>query len=171
MKFSTALSALVALVFIACSDKAKNDTEASTADAAAADTVAAPTQAEFDAEMKKVFSSSILQNAQMQGSVAVASVTNPPSDPTYLSTGDKTNKLFAIETVRIFKDLPGLNTMTLTVRDGDATKMLMAWRDSIDAYYGIKSASMDWSAFTADHDNEQSRQAFVDRFVHDIPPP
>lgn len=164
--------AALALTFLvsACgkSNDAARDVDTTTSSAPAA---TAPTQAEIDPIVSKSFSSFILRSATLDGSKIVIDAGDPASDATYLTTGDKINKLFAIDAVRILRDVPGASGIKISITSGGKTQTLDADRAAIDAHYGINSATMgpasgeEWRSFTEKYDNEAERARFVAAFV------
>lgn len=95
----------------------------------------------------------------------------PDRSPDYYESGDKANKVLAIESVRIFREVPDLDRLTVTVpRDGKA-QTLDVTRAQIEQYYKINLSELAgnpsaWREdFIQQYDNENSRAEFVKTFA------
>ena len=72
-------------------------------------------QDDFETQAKRLFSSSILESVKMHDGNGEIIFKDPPNMASYFRTGDKINKIFAIESARLFRDVPDLNSLTMTI--------------------------------------------------------
>ncbi|MNM99596.1 hypothetical protein D3C81_1121610 [compost metagenome] len=125
---------------------------------------------EFSDKAERVFpsASSIIES----GTTGTVVLKVPERFPTYYETGDKANKVFAIDSVRIFRDVPVLKRLIVTVpREGKRSQTLDVTRAEVEQYYQIDLSelaphSTNWrEGFIQQYDNKQARAEFVERFV------
>jgi hypothetical protein len=87
----------------------------------------------------------------------------------YFGSGDKINKVMAVESARLFREVPSLNRLKLTIPNEGRTYSLNITRSQIEAHYGLKFAGMGlemWrERFTTKFDTKPSRAAFAKKFV------
>lgn len=126
---------------------------------------------EFKDKVERIFSSSVVESISESGSSGEVTFRTPERMPDYFETGDKVNKVFAIESARVFRDVTSLERLTFRVpADGKRYTMSIS-RDDIEQHYGVDFAEMNgdldaWrTEFTQDYDNKQSRAEFVEKFV------
>lgn len=87
-------------------------------------------------------------------------------DPEYFETGDKINKIAAIESARLFRESEGLNKLQMFFQTSDGGYEVVVTRDQIEDYYGQPfEAGMNWEGFISQFDNEDSRADFAEEFV------
>lgn len=126
---------------------------------------------EFSDKVERVFSSSVISSAEGAGTTGNIKFKVPDRQPDYFEAGDKANKVFAIESVRLFRDLPGLDRLTVTIPRLHTTQTLNVSRSQIEQHYKISFAALQadpsaWrSQFIEANDNKESRAEFVQEFV------
>lgn len=126
---------------------------------------------EFTDRVERVFSPTIIESAEESGSTGKVVLKVPDRHPEYFETGDKANKIFAIETVRIFRDVPNLQRLIVTVPREQGSQSIDVTRSQVEQYYAIKLADMEgnldvWrKSFSGRYDNKKSRASFVEEFV------
>lgn len=96
------------------------------------------------------------------------------SYPDYYSSGDKRNKLLAIEPIRWMVKLPGLEKVRLTIKaDGRTSRVVMSRREvedfvgsSLNSFSdGAGSINDTWRTdFLTKYDNKESREQIVQQF-------
>lgn len=127
---------------------------------------------DFQDKAERIFSTSIIESVSESGSNGKISLKIPERMPDYFESGDKANKVFAIESARLFRDVPGLNRLTLQIPKAEGAQVLDISRADIEKYYGVDLAAMNgdpaaWrETFIQQHDTKGSRADFVKRFVH-----
>lgn len=95
----------------------------------------------------------------------------PARTPDYYESGDKANKILAVESVRIFREVPDLEQLTVTVPRDGKDQTLVVTRTQIEQYYKISLADLaadpsSWrETFIQPYDNKKSRGDFVKKFV------
>jgi hypothetical protein len=95
----------------------------------------------------------------------------PAGEPDYFTSGDKANKVFAIESARLFRDLPSLQRLIFAIPNNGVLWVLDISRSDIESYYELRFSAMSgdpsvWrSQFLRNYDTEQSRADFVKFFV------
>lgn len=126
---------------------------------------------EFQDKVERIFPAAVVKSMKESGSSGEVIFRTPDRAPEYFETGDKVNKVFAIDSARVFRDVPGLERLTLRVPADGKRYTLSISRDDIEQYYGVDFAKMNgnldaWRAeFAQNYDNKQSRAAFVEKFV------
>lgn len=126
---------------------------------------------EFNEKVERIFSSSIIQSIKDNDGTGEIIFKTPENMPSYFVTGDRVNKVFAIESARLFRDLPSLERLRFQVpSDGKIYSMLIT-RQEIEKFYDIDFKSMSGSLdiwredFIKRYDNKESRAGFAERFV------
>lgn len=126
---------------------------------------------DFSEKVERIFSPAVIESVSESGSSGEITFKVPERMPDYFDTGDKVNKVFAIESARIFRDVAGLEQLTLKVPKEGEMYILAISRTNIENYYGVNFSDMRtnlnlWrSNFTNVYDNKKSRAAFFDKFV------
>ncbi|MCB0712120.1 MAG: hypothetical protein KDD67_07305 [Ignavibacteriae bacterium] len=89
----------------------------------------------------------------------------------YYSTGDRTNKIIAIEAPRWLRDMPALQHLRLKVPDGKGDfHEVQLDRDRVEQYLGgslevYRNDADKWrEEFLSKYDNKESRAKFVETF-------
>lgn len=125
---------------------------------------------EFSDKAERVFPSA--SSISESGTTGTVVLQVPERFPTYYETGDKANKVLAIDSVRIFRDVPVLKRLIVTVpREGKRSQTLDVTRADVEQYYKIDLADLErhsskWrERFIQQYDNKQARAEFVERFV------
>ena len=126
---------------------------------------------EFLDKTERIFSPSVIESVSELGGIGKISFKIPERMPDYFESGDKANKVFAIESVRLFRDVPSLKRLTLKIPKTEGTQVLDISRADIEKYYGVDLSvrSGDPAAwregFIHQRDTKDSRADFVKRFV------
>ncbi|WP_095159169.1 hypothetical protein [Pseudomonas sp. Irchel 3E13] len=126
---------------------------------------------EFQDKAERIFSPSVIESLSESGANGKISFKIPERVPDYFESGDKTNKVFAIESARLFRDFPSLKRLTLKIPTAQGTQVLDISRADIEKYYGVDLAAMNGNPgawrddFIQQHDTKSSRADFVKRFV------
>ncbi|MEB3437892.1 hypothetical protein U8291_12745 [Pseudomonas sp. A2] len=126
---------------------------------------------EFSDKVERIFSSSVVESAEGTESAGKIVFKVPDRQPDYFETGDKANKVFAIESVRLFRDMPGLDHLTMTIPRSHTAQTLDVSRSQIEKHYEVSLSELkaDPSAwreiFIQANDNRESRGEFVQEFV------
>ncbi|MFV2945270.1 hypothetical protein [Pseudomonas japonica] len=126
---------------------------------------------EFQDKAERIFSPSVIESVSESGANGKISFKIPERMPDYFESGDKTNKVFAIESARLFRDVPSLKRLTLKIPSAEGAQVLDISRTDIEKYYGVDLAAMNgnpgaWrDGFIQQHDTKSSRAEFVKRFV------
>lgn len=128
---------------------------------------------EFQDKAERIFSPSVIESVSESGASGKISFKIPERMPEYFESGDKTNKVFAIESVRLFRDVPSLKRLRLEIPNAGGVQILDISRADIEKYYGVDLVGMNgnpsaWrEGFIQQHDSKDSRSAFVKHFVHE----
>lgn len=137
-----------------------------------------PTTAEAEKIVRQSVSSSFIKKVQVKGQTLEVQLKEASeSDPifaTYYSSGDKRNKILAIESIRWLVKLPGIDKVDLTITaDGETSNIVMP-RSEVESYVGASLASYSdgegsindkWrNEFLPVHDTKSGRMAIVERF-------
>jgi len=126
---------------------------------------------EFSDKVERVLSSSVIESLSESGAAGKVVLKVPTRMPDYYESGDKANKVFAIESVRVFRDVPKLERLVVTIPREDKVQTLDVTRAQVEQYYGISLTELaanpsSWrESFIQSHDNKQSRADFVKKFV------
>lgn len=126
---------------------------------------------EFTDKVERLFSSSVVESATESGPSGKVVLKVPARTPGYFESGDKANKVFAIESVRIFREVPALERLNITMPRDAGSQTLNVTRSQVEAYYGISIAATSsdpsiWrEKFIQVYDNPESRAKFVEKFV------
>ncbi|WP_409269673.1 hypothetical protein [Pseudomonas sp. KCJK9044] len=124
---------------------------------------------EFSDKAERAFSS--IDSLSETGSTGNVSLKVPTRMPDYYESGDKANKVFAIDSVRVFRDVPKLERLVVTIPREDKVQTLDVTRTQVEQYYGISLTELaanptSWrESFIQPHDNKPSRADFVNKFV------
>lgn len=91
-------------------------------------------------------------------------------NPDYFETGDKISKIMAIESARLFREVPGLTALQFSIPASDGTHEMSVTRQQLEDFYGgpmSRFADLDaWrNQFLPQYDTKESRAAFVQKFV------
>jgi hypothetical protein len=126
---------------------------------------------EFSDKVERVFSPSVFESAHESGSTGTVDFKVPDRHPDYFETGDKANKVFAIDSVRIFRDLPKLNRLIFKVQREGFIQTLDVTRSQVEQHYELSLSDLaanpsNWREdFIQPFDNRKSRADFAERFV------
>lgn len=125
---------------------------------------------ELSDKAERLFSSSVIESVSESGSAGKIELKIPARTPGYFESGDKANKVFAIESVRLFREVPSLDHLSVSMPRDGGSQTLGVSRAQIEQHYGINLADLrDPSAwrqqFIQVYDNPQSRAEFVGKFV------
>ena len=121
--------------------------------------------------MERIFSPSVIESINESGTSGEVAFKAPERMPDYFESGDKANKVLAIESVRVFRDVPGLERLKLKVPQGATERVLDVSRADVESYYKVSFSEMNsdpnvWrTKFIQNYDNKESRADFVDRFA------
>lgn len=124
---------------------------------------------EFSDKAERVFSS--IDSVSESGTTGKVSLKVPERAPTYYETGDKANKIFAIDTIRVFRDVPKVERLIVTVPRDGKSQTLDVTRSQVEQYYKISLSDLaanpsNWrESFIEPYDNKESRAGFVEKFV------
>ncbi|WDM87562.1 hypothetical protein LG197_23610 [Pseudomonas asiatica] len=126
---------------------------------------------EFSDKVERVLSSSTIDSVSETGKAGTVVLKVPARSPDYYESGDKANKVLAIESVRIFREVPDLERLTVTLpREGKA-QTLDVTRAQVEQYYKINLSELAgnpsaWREdFIQQYDNQSSRAKFVNTFA------
>lgn len=126
---------------------------------------------EFKDKAERIFAGAVVESIKESGASGEVIFRVPERGPDYFESGDKVNKVFAIESARMFRDVKGLERLTFRVpADGQKYAMNIS-RADIEKHYGVDFAAMNgdldaWrTTFIQKYDNKQSRAEFVEKFV------
>lgn len=134
-------------------------------------TVGSAWASEFSDKVERIFSPSVIDSINESGTSGEVAFKVPERMPDYFESGDKANKVLAIESVRVFRDVPGLERLKLKVPKGATVQVLDVSREDVESYYKvslseIKSDPNAWrTKFIQNYDNKESRADFVERFA------
>lgn len=125
---------------------------------------------EFTDKVERLFSSSVVESVSESGPSGTVVLQVPSRTPGYFESGDKANKVFAIESVRIFREVPALERLNISLPRDGGLQTLNVTRSQVEAYYGISIAATSdpsiWrEKFIQVYDNPGSRAKFVEKFV------
>lgn len=126
---------------------------------------------EFSDKVERIFSPSVIGSVKELGSVGEVEFKVPERMPEYFEAGDKANKILAIDSARLFRELPGLERLALTIPKGEKQQRIDLSRADIEKYYKVSFTAMNkdqnlWrNEFIQTYDNKASRAQFVDHFV------
>lgn len=124
-----------------------------------------------DQTIGRTFDSSIIQSAELKANKITIKLKTPDVMTNYFTTGDKANKVFAIDSCRLLRNNPDLKHISIWLPMPDGMRVMSVSRKEIEDYYGVDFAAMKdnmdlWrESFVLVYDNKESRQRFVDRFV------
>lgn len=126
---------------------------------------------EFKEKAERIFSSSIIYSIKDNDGAGEIIFKTPKNMPSYFVEGDKVNKVFAIESARLFKDLPTLERLKLQIpANGKAYSMNIS-RQEIEKFYDTDLKAIGenpdiWrEEFIKRYDNKESRAEFASVFV------
>ncbi|WP_110972853.1 hypothetical protein [Pseudomonas huaxiensis] len=128
---------------------------------------------EFSDKAERIFSPSVIESLHESGASGEIAFKIPERMPDYFESGDKANKVFAIESARLFRDVPSLSRLTLRIPNDGTVRVLDISRSDIEKHYGVDLAAMNgdpaaWrETFIQQHDTKGSRADFVKRFVRE----
>jgi len=128
-------------------------------------------QGDFETQAKRIFSSSILESIKINNGNGEILFKDPPDMPSYFRTGDKINKVFAIESARLFRDVLGLESLKMTIPLKEETHVMSISRKDIDKFYGLNFSEMKgnldaWrNKFIRKYDNKKARFYFAVKFA------
>lgn len=92
-----------------------------------------------------------------------------PKFPDYYTTGDKINKIFAIESARLFRKVPSMKTLGVQIVSAGKDYRMTISRKQIETWYSLNFANMsieDWrNKFVQKYDNKKLRSIFSKKFV------
>lgn len=122
-------------------------------------------------KVEEIFSPSIIGSIKENKRECEITFKIPDRDPTYFSSGDKANKVFAIESARLFRDAPELTRLKMKIPANGKKYSIDISRNDVEKFYGVSLSSMNgnpdaWrNDFMQKFDNKESRSAFVKKFV------
>jgi hypothetical protein len=128
-------------------------------------------QDDFQTQAKRVFSSQVIESVKINKGEGEILFKEPAMMPSYFRTGDKINKVFAIESARLFRDVVELNGLKMTIPLKEKTYTMSISREAIEKFYGLQFSSMkgnldSWrSKFIQKYDTKESRGKFAAKFV------
>lgn len=117
------------------------------------------------------FSNSVTDAVSLKDHNLVIKLKMPSTMKDYFTTGDKANKVFAIDSCRMLRNNPDVQHITIRLPMPDGMRVLSVSRKEIEDYYGVNFSAMKdnmdlWrESFSYVYDNKESRQRFVNRFV------
>ena len=172
------LSLSVSIILAACSKEkppAENTPPAVTsAPPAAPATGTAPAPAEavvdstlFEKTVGKVFAGNIVKEVRTKGSLGAIVFTEPGGDKTYYATDDRINRIFAIESMKLFRDIPDLGALQMIIQYNRIEQQVEVTRAEAEKFYKVTFAGMseaDWQQFVEKQDNPDSRKSFTKAF-------
>lgn len=126
---------------------------------------------EFSDKVERVFSPSVIKSAEESGSTGRVEFKKPDRQPDYFENGDKANKVFAIDAVRVFRDLPTIQRLIFKVPRAGSIQTLDVTRSQVEQHYEISLSDLatnpsNWrEGFIQPFDNKKSRADFAERFV------
>jgi hypothetical protein len=181
MKVVLLLPFLSLVILLAACSKEKPatiDTPAADTPAASAtpEAPAAPTpspapvdSSRFEKTVRKNFSSGIIREVKTKGGLGAIIFKEPAGDASYFSTGDRVNRIFAIESMRLFRDVPDLDALQMVIEYRKMEQQLEVTRAEAEEFYKMKFTGMsddDWKKrFVEKYDTEGNRQFFVKTFT------
>ncbi len=127
-------------------------------------------QDDFENDVKKVFSTAIIDTVKSNKGKGEILFKDPSSMPSYFRTGDKVNKVFAIESARLFRNSPNLNALKMTIPLEKNYTMNIS-RVEIEKFYNVNLSSMKdnlerWRTdFIQKYDSKETRAKFAAKFV------
>lgn len=115
----------------------------------------------------KYFNATIIESAATpQEGEGVITLKN---NTEYFGTGDKINKVMAIESARLFREVKELNDLRVTLPNDGKTYQMHVTREQMDDHYGMQLADLtidNWrSDFLERYDTKEARAAFVAKYV------
>lgn len=123
----------------------------------------------FTDRVERVFSSTIIASVKESGPAGEVTFKVPERTANYFVTGDKLNKVFAIDSARIFRDVEDLERLTFHIPAHGKTHSMRVTRAEIEKHYGLSFRGMSMDAwrneFIQVFDNKPSRAKFAERFV------
>lgn len=125
------------------------------------------------------YSSSILEEYSIVDGKLTIVLKEPNTHSDYFESGDKLNKLFAIETMRLFYKIPDITAIEMTTNIAMGNYHLNVSKDQIQEFYGIRIDSLRefqdtgqlmigdrWrNDFLSRFDSKNKRAEFAQRFV------
>lgn len=128
-------------------------------------------QDDFETQTKRIFSSSILESVRIYKGNGEIIFKDSPKMSSYFRTGDKINKIFAIESARLFRDVRDLKSLKMTIPLEKRTYAMSISRKTIEKFYGLNFSAMKgnvdtWrSKFIKKYDNKKIRAYFAAKFA------
>lgn len=126
---------------------------------------------EFSDKVERIFSPSVIGSVKESGSAGEVTFKVPERMPSYFEDGDKANKILAIDSARLFRELPGLDRLALNVPKAGKVQKIDVSRTEVEKYYKVSFTAMSsdlnlWrNEFIQTYDNKASRAQFVDHFA------
>lgn len=126
---------------------------------------------EFNDKVERVLSSSAIDSVSESGKVGSVLMKIPARSPDYYESGDKANKILAVESVRIFREVPDLERLKITLPRDGKMQTLDVTRAQVEKYYEIDLSDLAadpsrWrESFIQPYDNKTSRAGFVEQFA------
>lgn len=128
-------------------------------------------QADFEREVKKVFAATIIERVQYNASNKKIGYILFKPRPEYFGTGDKVNKIMAIESARLFRNIVEMQGLGLIIPLSGKEYRLAIPRSRIEQWYRLDFAAMHgdpdaWrSNFIQKYDSKKQRAKFAAKFV------
>jgi hypothetical protein len=133
----------------------------------------------WETSVNSSFSSSILRSSSFENGKLSIVLGESSLSKNYLTTGDKINKLLAIESARLFYKTPEINSLDIIIDASPDKYHLSITKAELESYYGINFEGIrehsDTGELTAGDlwkndfiriwDNKESRANFVNIFV------
>lgn len=125
----------------------------------------------FSDKVERVLPSSLIDSVMESGNEGSVVLKAPARSLDYYESGDKANKIFAVESVRIFREVPDLERLKITIPRNGKLQTLDVTRRQVEKYYGIHLSDLaanpsSWrESFIQLHDNKLSRAEFVEKFL------
>lgn len=134
----------------------------------------------WDAVVESVFPTSMRKSASFNDGYLKIELKERESAPGYYDTGDKVNKILAIESVRLFYKIPVLKKLDLSLNINSGNYYLIINKEEIEDFYAIDIEELrefydtgelrigdKWrESFINLFDNKDNRMLFFEKFVN-----
>jgi hypothetical protein len=123
----------------------------------------------FQKAVRKIFPAAILDKVWTKGAIGIVGFKPPAKEPDYFSTDDRIRRIFAIESMQLFRDVADLDRLQLVVTVDKSQQQVEVTRAEAEGFYRMKFGPMseeDWRLHFVDlYDTPGSRAAFVKGFT------
>ncbi|MCP4112921.1 MAG: hypothetical protein GY749_46580 [Desulfobacteraceae bacterium] len=120
---------------------------------------------EFEYYTELSFPRNLIKSARLSEGTGIISFKEKAD---YFGTGDKINKIFAIESVRLFRSMDWVSQLKLTIPLTGKKYILEITRKQAEKYYNINIPELkdmrQWDKFIQKHHNKESRKKFSAKF-------